>query len=390
MVATMTGRLCAAILAAAITLGALPAVWAVSAKASDELDPPIWEDNGTLMDETAISEGLGVPIESVRATQTILDKNRAIQEDLSATHPDQFGGMYVDYAQRKVTILWVGDRSALGELSLGDGVLVKDAEYTEERLIATQDAVNDSLTSAGLLADTWTDIRSGRVVVEVKATNAALAHSLTLGISGEGVAPQAVEVREVEQLAQEARSIYAGISTTTCTSGFSVRRTTDGARRGTVAAHCSNTQTFGGATSTFFNSWYSGSRDFQLHSFSTAHVVTPQLYDGSGLRWVTASESRAATTVGEAVCKYGKTTGYDCATVSSKTHRPQYVPSATSTYIRVDRVGSDPFIDGGDSGGPWFHVGKAYGWTSGAALDRSYAIYMSVSYIPSPWVLLLH
>ena len=390
MVATMTGRLCVATLVAAAVLGALPIAWATTATASDELDPPIWEDNGALMDETAISEDLGVPVANVRATQALLDKNQALQEELSTNYPDQFGGMYVDYAQAQITIPWVGDRSALDALPLGDGVVATDTVYSEATLIATQEAMNASLNSAGVLADTWTDIRSGNVVVEVKGADVAFTNSLTLGLSGEDVAPQVVEVREVEQLAQEARSIYAGISTTTCTSGFSVRRTTDGARKGTVAGHCGNTQTFGGATSTFFTSWYSGSRDLQLHSFSSAHVVTAQLYDGSGLRWVTATESRAATTVGEAVCKYGKTTGYDCASVSSKTHRPAYVPSATSTYIRVDRVGSDPFIGGGDSGGPWFHVGKAYGWTSGQATNGSYAIYMSVSYTPSPWVLLLH
>jgi len=391
VVTTSVLRFCAAMFAAATVIGTLVAVQAQSATALEDPDPPLWEDNGKLADETMISEDLGVPIENVRAVQILLDHNRDLQEELSTAYPDQFGGMYVDYVRARLVIPWVGDRDALEDLSLEAGIEVEDAEYSEAALIATQNAIDEDLASAGILADTWTDVISGRVIVEVVEADVPLARALARGRSAADLlaSQESVEVREVQQLAQEARSIYAGLATTSCTSGFSLRRTTDGARRGTTAGHCGNTQTFASATSAFGSQWFSGSRDLQTHIFSSSHTVTAQLFDGSGLRWIRGYESRAATTIGEAVCKFGKTTGNDCASVTSKTHNPSYVPDANSTFIRVNKTGTDPFIDGGDSGGPWYYVEDAYGWTSGMANDRSYAIYMSVSYIPSPYVLIL-
>lgn len=85
---------------------------------------------------------------------------------------------------------------------------------------------------------------------------------------------------------------------------------------------------------------------------------------------------------GEGVCRRGKVTGFDCGTIVSTSYKPTYsgaCPSGpcNSTFALV----SDAPIDFGDSGGPWFVGGYAYGITKGKT--GSYAIYSKLGYLPT-------
>jgi hypothetical protein len=64
---------------------------------------------------------------------------------------------------------------------------------------------------------------------------------------------------------------------------------------------------------------------------------------------------------------------------------PAYVTSPASTFIRVNNdQGYSDLASPGDSGGPWFLVGTAYGINSGEpGSDLNDAIYMAINYVSS-------
>lgn len=82
--------------------------------------------------------------------------------------------------------------------------------------------------------------------------------------------------------------------------------------------------------------------------------------------------------VGEWVCKHYKNSGFNCGSITSKTHDSGAAFNAT--FIRVRRSGVDLSV-GGDSGGPVFSGTTAYGiHKSGIGYD---IVFTAVSYLPS-------
>ncbi|MDQ3525911.1 MAG: S1 family peptidase, partial [Chloroflexota bacterium] len=90
-------------------------------------------------------------------------------------------------------------------------------------------------------------------------------------------------------------------------------------------------------------------------------------------------------------CHRGATTGTSCGTIESITHDPGSLcgpnrnGECASTWVRV--TGPNLACSGGDSGGPWFNGGTAYGiHKSGASSGTgqgqcSRASFMSINYI---------
>ena len=84
--------------------------------------------------------------------------------------------------------------------------------------------------------------------------------------------------------------------------------------------------------------------------------------------------------VGGVVCHYGRTTGFGCGEIASKTFNPNGFDSHSynSTFIRV----TSDTVDHGDSGGPYFEAQYAYGiikgFTSGGDPVFMAQNYMSV------------
>lgn len=198
---------------------------------------------------------------------------------------------------------------------------------------------------------------------------------------GEIKSSEMVRVITVKALAEKTANIYGGLSLTSCTSGFSVVKgiilktygiTTDG--------HCNNAQSYSGTSLTFQSEKNTGSYDIQWHT-APGYTVTNKIKMSSqdATRDITGTKSRSSQSVGEYVCKYGKTTGWGCGYIRSK--------DLDSTYIWVaNTAGTDDLSEPGDSGGPWFLANDAYGTmtakispgTSGTGAD---GVYMAVDYI---------
>lgn len=180
-----------------------------------------------------------------------------------------------------------------------------------------------------------------------------------------------------------------------CTTGFVV---TDGARTGIVtAAHCPDTVTYfdpaGGKTElSFGGQWGWSFQDVQLHV--TPDAQKPLFYADTkkiAARPLTGARKRQSTRAGDFVCHRGERTGYSCAEVELVDYAPPGdLCGGPCAPVWVTVAG--PSCGSGDSGGPVFSGGTAFGIVKGASYDRkgrcNFYYYMSTDYLPDGWSLL--
>jgi streptogrisin C len=192
-----------------------------------------------------------------------------------------------------------------------------------------------------------------------------------------------------------------GISSVTgrrnvCTTGFVV---TDGARTGiATAAHCPDELTYydpDGTTTTLPFVVQSGLayQDVQINAAPEAEQ--PQFYADRGadsLRRVTTWRNRDSTRPGDFVCHFGESSGYSCAEVELTDYAPPgdlCGGPCEPTWVTVRGPSCVP----GDSGGPVFSGGVAFGIAKGINRTPSgqcrFYYYMSTDYLPAPWRLMV-
>jgi hypothetical protein len=181
-----------------------------------------------------------------------------------------------------------------------------------------------------------------------------------------------------------------------CTSGFVV---TDGSRTGIItAAHCPDELTYrdpddGETALPFAGGWGLGYQDVQVNFSPEANE--PLFYANAGalsLRRLASWRNLSGTRAGDFVCHYGESSGYSCAEVELTDYAP---PGAlcggpcTPAWVTVKGPGCAP----GDSGGPVFLGGTAFGIAKGfnrtASGGCNFYYYMSTDFVPAPWRLMV-
>jgi hypothetical protein len=192
-----------------------------------------------------------------------------------------------------------------------------------------------------------------------------------------------------------------GLNTTTgrrnvCTSSFVV---TDGTRSAlATAAHCPDELAYvdpEGAQVTLPFALQSGLgyHDVQINLMPDAGE--PLFYSDRGadsLRRLVSWRNRDSTRAGDFVCHYGESSGYSCAEVQLTDYAP---PGAlcggpcSPTWVTV----AGPSCIAGDSGGPVFSGGIAFGIAKGVNRTADgrclFYYYMSTDYLPPPWRLMV-
>lgn len=294
-----------------------------------------------------------------------------------------FGGLWIQHTPRfRVVVRFTRSGRQTVRPYIQDGPLaslveVRTGGVSLATLEATQAEQSRNARRLGIRVDSRINVSENRVEIEVtdRSRLDAGLRAATLRL------PSHVAVNTVPQLSEPTVIIYAGLGLSGgCTSGFSIVPNTSGAGILT-AAHCPNDESYAGYSLPFKAERYYGSYDIQWHTWTGGSVfdVKPRAKDNSvtGYRYVTGSRHRDNQAVGEYVCKYGNTTRFNCGYIISKTLNPSYVPNGSATFIVVRRENVD-LSNPGDSGGPWYSGGTAFGIMSGHSGNDG--IYMAVNY----------
>jgi hypothetical protein len=249
------------------------------------------------------------------------------------------------------------------------------------------------------------DQRTGEVVLLVTSADAQRYGLDAIRARAEqvGGVPVRVTVNELleSNLGIEGGGRVEGVSSVTgrrnlCTTAFVV---TDGQQTGiATAAHCPDELTYvdrDGASVAlpFAGQWGLGYHDVQINLSPQANA--PLFYSNRAagtLRRLVSWRNLASTRAGDFVCHYGESSGYSCATVELTDYAPPGElcgGPCSPTWVTV----RGPGCIAGDSGGPVFSGGIAFGIAKGVNRNPSGAcnfyFYMSTDFLPPPWRLLV-
>jgi streptogrisin C len=249
------------------------------------------------------------------------------------------------------------------------------------------------------------DQRTGEVVLLVTAADAQQFGAEAIKERAEKISgvPVRIVINDLieQNMGVDGGGRVEGISSVTgrrnvCTSGFVV---TDGTRSGiATAAHCPDELTYydpDGTTTTLPFVVQSGLAYQDVQINVAPEAGQPLFYADRGadsLRRVTTWRNRDSTRPGDFVCHFGESSGYSCAEVELTDYAPPgdlCGGPCEPTWVTIRGPSCVP----GDSGGPVFSGGVAFGIAKGINRTPSgqcrFYYYMSTDYLPAPWRLMV-
>lgn len=335
---------------------------------------------------------------------------RAQQETVVATNAlatefaSRLAGISIEHSpDYRIVVLLTGNDAVAARSAAGVPVMFRTgAKATRaQAILAMRRHLIDLRTELPGARGAGYDQRTGEVVLLVPAADAGrfgadAIHARAEQISG---VPVRIVINDLieQNMGVDGGGRVEGVSSVTgrrnvCTTGFVV---SDGTQTGiATAAHCPDELTYydiDGTTAdlAFVAQWGLGYQDVQINLAPEASGAL--FYSDRGadsLRQVTTWRNRDSTRAGDFVCHFGQSSGYSCAEVDLTDYAP---PGALCggpcepTWVTVRGPNCIP----GDSGGPVFSGGVAFGIAKGinrtpAGQCRFY-YYMSTDYLPPPW-----
>ncbi|SDY48667.1 streptogrisin C [Lysobacter sp. yr284] len=344
---------------------ALAAMSSGAALASDQASPEL---------KFAMQRDLGIfPAQLPQYLQTeklARTQGAAIEREFGA----QFAGSWIERKADGSFQLVAATSGARKSTTLG-GVEVRNVRYSLKQLQASMDLLDAGANARvkGIskpldgVQSWYVDARNNAIVVKVDegATEAGVDF---VALSGADSAQ--VRVESSPGKLQTTANIVGGIeysinNASLCSVGFSVTR---GATKGFVTAgHCGTvnaTARIGGAVvGTFAGRVFPGN-DRAWVSLTSAQTLLPRVANGSS--YVTVRGSAEAA-VGAAVCRSGRTTGYQCGTITAKNVTANYAEGAVRGLTQGNAC-----MGRGDSGGSWItSAGQAQGVMSGGNVQAN-------------------
>jgi streptogrisin C len=389
-----------AVLVASTFMGAssaqpAPAEDAVSSQTTNE-EKMLFRDARSYASDYGVS--LREAVRRLKLQQAVGD----LGSKLEAEQENTFAGLFIQHEPNfQVVVRFTKDGSQtiasyVEDSPIRDVVKVEMAEVSLSRLRAIQQAATNRANDEGAAVDSHIDVPNNRVVLR---TTTPLRTNAAVGTLGDEAEDKVVEIR-TNELAQPEADIYAGLALYNpaynpppperrhwCTSGFAVRTQT-GNEGITTAAHCSDDGVVlkrGGTTLPLITKRQGTFYDVEWRT-TPGFEDKALFYTGVGTRQVNSLKGRGVTNVGDYMCKYGQTTGYECGNVLDTSYDPNY-PNGIDYYASFILVykakGAGRLSDGGDSGGPWFIGNSAAGIHSGGfdSQDFWYSIYMPINFV---------
>lgn len=176
---------------------------------------------------------------------------------------------------------------------------------------------------------------------------------------------------------QDDAEFDGGRGMSTCTSGFAAVTRDTRVYGILTAGHCSDNQSMRGVSLPWVRGYESRRADAQIHQIPTGSnylLLDDYLCNTSGSQYgvcdVSGDTTRSSMHESYA-CHTGKKTGTTCGTVTDISYRPTKdgacksgsatgrTIACSSVFVKVE--GPSLYACRGDSGGPWFNLGTAYG-----------------------------
>lgn len=323
---------------------------------------------------------------------------------------DRLAGISIEHSpDYRIVVLLTGSQPVIDQLYSGVPVIFKTgAKATRAEAVSAMrkhliDLRNDLPNARGA----GYDQRTGEVVLLVTSADVQRYGLDAIRAKAEqvGGVPVRVVINELNE-SNMAIEVYGGgrvegLNTLThrrnrCTTAFVI---TNGETNAiTTAAHCPDDLDYedldGSSVSLpLIGSWGAAYRDVQING--SANSTKPVFYSNRGagtLRRLVSWRNVSSTRAGDFVCHYGESSGYSCSTVELT----DYAPSdnlcggpCSPTWMTVRGPNCIP----GDSGGPVFSGGIAFGIAKGVNRTSDgrclFYYYMSTDYLPPPWRLLV-
>jgi hypothetical protein len=332
----------------------------------------------------------------------------AATDAIAAEFAERLAGISVEHAPNfRIIVLLTGNDPVANRSAAGVPIVFKvGAKATHaQAIMALRKHLIDLHTDLPNARGAGYDQRTGQVVLLVTSADAQRYGIEAIRARAEQVSgvPVRVVVNELieQNLSVDGGGRVEGVNSITgrrnvCTTAFVVTNGESNAI--TTAAHCPNDLTYqdlDGTTAALpmIGSWGAGYQDVQVNG--SPNSPEPLFYSNRGagaLRRLVSWRNVAGTRAGDFVCHYGESSGYSCSTVELTDYAP---PGAlcggpcSPTWVTVRGPSCIP----GDSGGPVFSGGIAFGIAKGVNRTSDgrclFYYYMSTDYLPPPWRLLV-
>lgn len=296
----------------------------------------------------------------------------ALEVQLERGEPETYAGLWIEHQPFRIVAAFTRFDPAVLDRYVRAGPLAgvvvgKSAQYALATLRSDINRLADAPDgpfSAGI------NVVENAIEIETTSLAAFAEWAAANGVS----IPPTVRQKVVSELPRPVSDIYGGLPLdgSGCTSGFSVVDGS-GTRGITTAGHCGNSNSYQGYDLPFVSEALGGWYDVQWHT-AWPHTVRNWIFD---FRQITSRWFWGYQTVGGMVCKYGRTTGYGCGTISQKDHIPPCIPNARPVWVLATGFGAA----GGDSGGPVFLSESAYGTI--ACGNSTTVIYGAIDWLES-------
>ncbi|MDQ1230618.1 hypothetical protein [Sphingomonas sp. SORGH_AS_0879] len=393
-----------------IVMVAVALVWAGRASAQEPASAPLGSAASLALDAAQYGSVSGLSATQGLQELAVQEASVPVTDALAVEFADRLAGLSVGHTPFRIDVLLTGDAPVADRIVplAGQPVAIRfrtGAYATHHQLVVAlalhQTEIRASLTQPPGIG---VDPRIGALVVmvgqaDLLAEPVEAMRDRIARIAGVPVKIATLETPDIDLADLQGGMRLVGVDPAdgrryACTSGFVVRRGVESAI--VTAAHCPDDLSWIDAAGAahplrYAGQWGWGYQDVQVNVAD--HGLPPAFWSDTAKtisRTVTGSRPRTSTRAGDVVCHRGERTGYSCAEV----WMPDFAPAGdlcgggcTPTWVAV----RGPTCRSGDSGGPVFLGGTAFGIVKGGSYRGdggcAFYYYMSVDFLPNGWVL---
>lgn len=322
---------------------------------------------------TYYADTYNVTVEQARERLNLAPEIARVSNELERRFPNQFGGLFVKHEPdfRVVVKMTGAGQGLLRQVTSDPRFVVEQATTPINQLNQLKERIGRRLAQeTGYQFSASVNVWDGTVDIQttdIEDTRSRLTNDLTRN--------QNIRLIQIEEGVKNHATIRGGVRLTgtvqRCTSGFNVSSSLgDGL---ITAGHCDDSMTISGVQFRLAQRLYQNSEtqgfDFQfMRPVSGVHVFPNDISRGGSVtETITATMSAAQIPLNWTVCAYGASTGsMRCGTLQAKGEIVRDDNNVVNYVYRVaPQTASQAMTIGGDSGGPVFGAGTAYGIIKG-------------------------